>query len=115
MEAALQLTDIIDANGVRLCLALRTMFLGHVGRFRDDTPVRADILNPELIEDEEVGVYVLPEEILHSLLRVLCERSCEEVVRKPFRDGEFPEVASPREEVRMRKRPLFQVGEQFPA
>jgi hypothetical protein len=115
METALQLPHVINADGVRFRLVLRPMFLRDVGGFRDHAPVRADILDPELIEHQEIGVQIFPEKMLRSLFRRFRDRLREDVTREPLRDGEFSEVPPPREEVRMREFPLLKIKEKLSA
>jgi len=58
IQPLLQIPHVINADRIRFHTVFGTHLLRNIGGTRDDVPVRADPLNPELIENEEIRMDV---------------------------------------------------------
>lgn len=93
VETLLDSTDVVDTD--RVCLRFRfdAMALWDVGALRDDLRILTHILNPELIDHEQIRM----------------EQACEllvidvqELTREPLGDREFAQMTGTGKQIRMR-------------
>lgn len=113
VQPFLQSPHIIDADRVGARVRLRAMLLRDIGCLRDHGDIFADILDPQLIENEES----LMEEAINLIARRLHRIRIRDAVGqkhlcKPFCNRELSQMPDTGEEIRVRDVPIFQIMHQ---
>ena len=105
----LQRADVVDADGIGLRLRFDSMLLINIGRLRDDHRILTDIFDPQLVDDEQVGMQQ-PVNLLFDDLRLrIVAPVREEQAREPFCDRELAQMLRTGKKVRMRDVALREV------